>query len=46
MRCWSGVTAVAMLALQGGIYLEIRSEGELQKRMARVIPACWLASPC
>ena len=37
-----GVTAVAMFAMHGGIFLTLKTEGELQARIRRSIPAVML----
>ncbi len=37
-----GVTAVAMFAMHGGIFLTLKTEGELQARVRRSIPAVML----
>jgi cytochrome d ubiquinol oxidase subunit II len=37
-----GVTTVAMLAMHGGIYLTIKTEGELQARSRRTVPKLML----
>src|SRR5262245_34210961 len=38
-----GVATVAMFAVQGGIYLVIKTEGELQARIQRALPRLMLA---
>ena len=38
-----GVTTVAMFAMQGGIYLLIKTEGELHDRLQRAVPRLMIA---
>ena len=38
-----GVTTVAMFAMQGGIYLLIKTDGELRERIERVVPRIMVA---
>ena len=38
-----GVTTVAMFAMQGGIYLLIKTEGELHDRLQRTVPRLMIA---
>ena len=38
-----GVTTVAMFAVQGGIYLLIKTEGELHDRIERAMPRLMIA---
>jgi cytochrome d ubiquinol oxidase subunit II len=35
---WMGVTTIAMLAMHGAIYLNLKTEGDLQKRVRGSIP--------